>query len=408
MNGNFINRLMWGLLIIVVGVGLLLRQGGYVNFDIGAIFSVFWPVILMFLGVQGLLQRMAYGRGSAFGSGVLIVLGFLFLGRNLDLFVWSVGDMIKFAGPLVLIIFGLSMIFKPKAKKRGDDAKDKWKDEWQAYNYGPTEEPAVPPAPPLHPDPTLASFDFGDGGAGAKEAPSGQSGEQAQGPRQSGQERPQGPRQGPHQGQGPSQGPRRERPEGEAGGGMPPYGQGFPNHSLHHKRMSHAERHALHAAKVRERIERRHFRHYQRHQRHLDRKDRVEWWNHDPNVQTRSGFIGDIYLGHDYWELKPMNISHFIGDTVLDLTKAQIVPGETVINISSFIGDVKVYLPNDYEFGVHVVSSAFVGDVAVLEQKEGGIFKNIDAETPYFQEMDKKIILHVSTFIGDVRVTKVG
>ena len=106
MNGNFINRLMWGLLIIIVGVGLMLRQGGYVDFDIGAIFSVFWPVILMFLGVQGLLQRMAYGRGNAFGSGVLIVIGFLFLGRNLDLFVWSIGDVLKFAGPLVLIIFG--------------------------------------------------------------------------------------------------------------------------------------------------------------------------------------------------------------------------------------------------------------------------------------------------------------
>ena len=85
-----------------------------------------------------------------------------------------------------------------------------------------------------------------------------------------------------------------------------------------------------------------------------------------------------------------MNISHFIGDTVLDLTKAQILPGETVINISSFIGDVKIYLPNDYEIGVQVVSSAFVGDVAVLEQKEGGIFKNIDVETPYFPGYGQK------------------
>ena len=106
--------------------------------------------------------------------------------------------------------------------------------------------------------------------------------------------------------------------------------------------------------------------------------DRVEWWNHDPKAQNRSGFIGDIYIGHDYWELKPMNISHFIGDTVLDLTKAQIPAGETKINISSFIGDVKVFLPNDYEVGIHVVSSAFIGDVAVLDQKEGGIFQEYE------------------------------
>jgi lia operon protein LiaF len=147
----------------------------------------------------------------------------------------------------------------------------------------------------------------------------------------------------------------------------------------------------------------------ERYHRHShERHDRVEWWNHDPGAQTRSGFIGDIYVGHDYWELKPMNISHFIGDTVLDLTKAQIPLGETRIHISSFIGDVKVFLPNDLEVGVNVVSSAFIGDVSVLDRKEGGMFKNMNVETSYFQETDKKIKLVVSTFIGDVRVTKVG
>ena len=99
---------------------------------------------------------MAYGRGNAFGSGVLIVIGFLFLGRNLDLFVWSIGDVLKFAGPLVLIIFGLSMIFKPKSRRSGEERRigDEMKNEWKAYTYEPSDEKPVPPAPPLHPDPT--------------------------------------------------------------------------------------------------------------------------------------------------------------------------------------------------------------------------------------------------------------
>ncbi|QHW34959.1 cell wall-active antibiotics response protein [Paenibacillus rhizovicinus] len=334
---------------------------------------------------------MAYGRGNAFGSGVLIVIGFLFLGRNLDLFIWSVGDVVKFAGPVVLIIFGLSMIFKPKSRRVSEE---KQEDEWKAYTYGPTEHNPVPPAPPLHPDPTKQPSDEEIKRDSDKQDAGSRPGEQ--GPRMS------------VPGQTPGPQPRRpfepygqqSDPSANAG----PYKGKHAQH-MHQRRMDHWEKHALHAAKIRERIERRHLRHYERHHR---RNERVEWWNHDPSVQTRSGFIGDIYLGHDYWELKPMNISHFIGDTVLDLTKAQIPSGETVINISSFIGDVKVYLPNDYEIGVHVVSSAFVGDVAVLENKEGGIFKNIDVETPFFGETDKKIRLHVSTFIGDVRVTKVG
>jgi lia operon protein LiaF len=143
--------------------------------------------------------------------------------------------------------------------------------------------------------------------------------------------------------------------------------------------------------------------------RHQGHREHVEWWNHnDPNVINRSGFIGDIHMGQDYWELKPMNISHFIGDTVLDLTKADIPYGETKVNISSFIGDVKVYVPNDYDLGIQVVSSAFIGDVKVLGQKEGGIFTNVNAKSPRYSESDKKIKLIVSTFIGDTRVIKVG
>src|SRR5690606_31790335 len=86
---------------------------------------------------------------------------------------------------------------------------------------------------------------------------------------------------------------------------------------------------------------------------------------HHHSAENRSGFFGDLYLGHDYWELKPMNISHFIGGTIIDLTKAQIPVGETKLNISAFIGDVKVFVPNDMEVDISVISSSFLGDSTV-------------------------------------------
>ncbi|MGO4376241.1 cell wall-active antibiotics response protein LiaF, partial [Paenibacillus sp. MCAF20] len=94
--------------------------------------------------------------------------------------------------------------------------------------------------------------------------------------------------------------------------------------------------------------------------------------------------------------------------TILDLTKAQVAVGETRIHISSFIGDVKVFVPNDYEIGVQVLTSSFIGDVKILDRKEGGMFKHINIQSPSYSDSDKKIKLIVSTFIGDVRVTKVG
>lgn len=142
------------------------------------------------------------------------------------------------------------------------------------------------------------------------------------------------------------------------------------------------------------------------------RHEHKDWWKahdwHNPNRENHSRFIGDVHLGNEYWELRPMSISHFIGDTTLDLTKAQIPIGETRIYVSSFIGDVKVYVPNDLGVGIQVVSSCLIGDVKVLDQKREGIFNQISVETPSYADTDKRVVLVVSSFIGDVRVTKVG
>jgi lia operon protein LiaF len=103
-----------------------------------------------------------------------------------------------------------------------------------------------------------------------------------------------------------------------------------------------------------------------------------------------------------------MNISHFIGDTTLDLTKAQIPVGETRVYVSCFIGDVKVFVPNDPGIGVQVMSSSLIGDVRVWDQQRGGFFNQLSVESPGFSDAEKRVVLIASAFIGDVRVTKVG
>ncbi|MEX1031689.1 MAG: cell wall-active antibiotics response protein LiaF [Paenibacillaceae bacterium] len=129
---------------------------------------------------------------------------------------------------------------------------------------------------------------------------------------------------------------------------------------------------------------------------------------YNPSAENRSGFFGDLYLGHDYWELKPMNISHFIGDTIIDLTKAQIPVGDTKLNISAFIGDVKVFVPNDMEVEVSVTSSSFLGDSTVFNKRESGFMRSVREESQDFTMSDKKIRLQVNLFIGDITIQRVG
>nr|WP_233567690.1 LiaF domain-containing protein [Cohnella faecalis] len=65
-------------------------------------------------------------------------------------------------------------------------------------------------------------------------------------------------------------------------------------------------------------------------------------------------------------------------------------------------------MPNDANIGVQVVSSCLIGDVSILDQKRGGLFNQTTVETLSYQDTEKKVVLVVSSFIGDVRVTKVG
>ncbi|MCM3783287.1 cell wall-active antibiotics response protein LiaF [Neobacillus mesonae] len=128
----------------------------------------------------------------------------------------------------------------------------------------------------------------------------------------------------------------------------------------------------------------------------------------DSSKLNKSTFIGDIKLGDEYYELKPTNISQFIGDTVIDLTKAQIPYGETRINISAFIGDIKVYTPKDMDLGIIVNSNSFIGDMTVLSETKSGFMGNVSAQTPNYREAEKKVRIVVSVFIGDVKVNSVG
>lgn len=116
----------------------------------------------------------------------------------------------------------------------------------------------------------------------------------------------------------------------------------------------------------------------------------------------RSFFFGDVKLMKTPFDLNDLNISGFIGDVKIDLSKAIISEGENTIVITGLIGDVDIYIPSDLE--VSISSSAFVGDIDVIGGRKSGIGNQIYSETENYEQSARRVKISISLFIGDVDV----
>lgn len=335
MQSSIMHRLLWGIVVVAIGVMFLLNQLGITDMNIGEMFGTFWPVFLILIGLQGMLLQH---KGGFWWNGITMLLGVYFLGRNLSWFDHDLSEIIRFIGPVAIIIFGISMIFKGgKSNGRAEqDNKERWNPITPPHATSQDAPPGPPPAPP-----EWDEF---------------------------------------------------EKDKVRETWTVPPVEPPKPpvmTEDMLNKKKPGAN--------------------YGGHKHKWEYKGcntNQDWF--DPNRINHSRFIGDLHLGNDYWELRPTNISLFIGDTTLDLTKAQIPIGETKIYISSFIGDVKVYVPNDPSIGIQVSSSCLIGDVKVMDHKRGGLFNHMNVSTPSYSDADKRVVLIVSSMIGDVKVMKVG
>jgi lia operon protein LiaF len=352
MKRRLTSQIIGGLVLIGIGVIFLLRQMGYAEFSIGYVIANYWPVILIVMGVNRLLSNGEYGSGgSAFLTGIFFAaIGIFFLGRNLEWFDLSTGDFFKMFIPVILIGGGIYIIFKPRQS-----------------------EPPAPPAPPSYYPPDMGAVNV--------EPPK---------PLDSTLDEQFEQKFG--------------KPEGKTDWDRYLSKDQEDDHNL---MQSTAE------ARWREKQDRHERKHRERMERHA-RKQHGDWHDEfkdhseDKDTTNRASFIGDIHMGREHFLLKNTNLSQFIGDTVLDLTNAQIPYGETKINISAFIGDIKVYIPNDMDLGISVNSSSFIGDMQVLEQSRSGFMSSSQFKTPYYKEAGKKIRINVSAFIGDIKVKTVG
>lgn len=368
MNRRLTNQIFGGLILIGLGGLFLLRQLGYLDFSIRSLISSLWPMILILIGIRQFIPDHPRESPSFIGGTIFLGLGLFFLGRNFDVIDISAAGFIKLFVPGMLILGGLYVIFRPRRPE--------------------PPRPLTPPAPPAPPE------YYGTGRPLDAEPPK---------PLES------------------SLDEQFERKFGKAAGGQASFEEERPQHGGRTDWERYLHKDEPGDSFGREAEYGRDGRHEHKRRHRAERRARRGWenWEHEyddahhggcntKDSTNKSAFIGDIHMGQEYFQLKHTNVSQFIGDTVLDLTNAQIPYGETKINLSAFIGDIKVYVPDDMDLGISVNGSSFIGDMAVLNESRSGFMSNVKMRTPYYKEANKRIKINVSSFIGDIKVKTVG
>lgn len=103
-----------GSILIGIGIILMLNSLGYMNLTPWSIIRIYWPLLLIYLGIDGLLKQKMSSNIS-FNS-LLAISGLILLGDNLNLYDFNVFYLLSKFWPVVLIVLGISLILKPNKK----------------------------------------------------------------------------------------------------------------------------------------------------------------------------------------------------------------------------------------------------------------------------------------------------
>lgn len=102
----------FGLLIVILGVVWLFNNLGVTAIDLGELVRVYWPVVLLAWGLD-LIWRSAGWTGERVTGVVVLAVGAALLGRNLGWFTFDFSVVWRIFWPLVVIALGLLLISGP-------------------------------------------------------------------------------------------------------------------------------------------------------------------------------------------------------------------------------------------------------------------------------------------------------
>ncbi|WP_368505506.1 cell wall-active antibiotics response protein LiaF [Alkalihalophilus sp. As8PL] len=119
----------------------------------------------------------------------------------------------------------------------------------------------------------------------------------------------------------------------------------------------------------------------------------------------RKNFLGDIHYMDKQFELRDVTIWSGLGTVKMDLSKAIIPEGESIIVIQGVIGEINVYVPDD--LAVAVQASSLAGEMTIFHEKHSGINQQINHAPMSYKQSKRRVKLVLSMVLGEVTVRKI-
>lgn len=105
------------------------------------------------------------------------------------------------------------------------------------------------------------------------------------------------------------------------------------------------------------------------------------------------------------WTVRSEEFWLGVGDVELDMTQAVIPPGETVLRVYSFVGDVDIFVPRSA--GVAVQMNGFVIDSDVLGQDYDSFLTPVSVQSENFSTAESRLRVEMTSFVVDLKIKQV-
>lgn len=120
----------------------------------------------------------------------------------------------------------------------------------------------------------------------------------------------------------------------------------------------------------------------------------------------RFAFLSGVEEGGSTpWKLESGSYFAFMGGIDLDLTAAEIPPGETVLDVTAFMGGIDIKIPQN--LAVIYEGSAFLGGVSFKGHEEGGVIAGRKIEYNISEDTESIIRIQARAVLGGIDIKEV-